>query len=414
MTNLAVVFPGQASQYVGMGKELYHDNIMVQELFTEASEILGYDLADLCFNGPSQKLNLTEYTQPAVLTMSVAMYQLLKDKKGFSPSYLAGHSIGEISALTASGVLSFKDAIHIAKARGEAMAACDPDQVTGMSAVTKLDVDMVDKSISSLENVQIANINSPLQTVISGKKDSLRKAEEILISLGAKIIPLNVSGAFHSQFMTTALEPLAIAMENVHFNEFQIPVVRGDTGQLYKDKNEVKDILLNQLIKPVYWTKVCGKLSELNVTHLIESGPKDVLKNLALNSINNFEALSYDFEEDHKSILTILESLYLKPNLIGLCLGAAVSTKNTNWDEEEYKNGVIAPYKEIEKYYLNINKENRQPTKDEMKACLVLLRKIFNTKNVPISEQEIRLHSILTKNNQENLLTEFSLEVISG
>ncbi|OMF91664.1 ACP S-malonyltransferase [Paenibacillus sp. FSL R7-0337] len=414
MSQIVAMFPGQASQYVGMGKTLFVRHESVRQRFSKASEILSFDLSDLCFNGPSATLTQTENTQPAILVLSVAMFEVAQ-KEGFQPSFLAGHSLGELSALTASGVLDFEDAVRLARIRGEAMAACSTGIKTGMSAVTNVEASQVEVIVAKLQaegySVQIANYNTPLQTVLSGSAEGLQSAGERLVAIGGKVHPLNVSGAFHSTFMSSAVERMVAAMEPMKFGDMSIPVMNGLEGRLYTKDDDIKSILAAQLTGPVRWTTVLDRLSEERIALWLEMGPKDVLKKIGLQTFPDSKFYAYDDEADNEASRTqlaaILQNKERLPNLVGLCLGAAVSTRNTNWDEAAYHKGVVEPYKNIQNLYDKAAKEGRTPNHEEMQEALALLRQIFMTKGIPPEEQFTRFSLLLKASETDRDFPEY-------
>lgn len=413
MSKVVVMFPGQASQYVGMGKSLYESNESVRQRFQEASEVLGYDLGDLCFNGPAQKLTQTEHTQPAILVLSVGMFEVAREE-GLQPHFLAGHSLGELSALTAAGVLKFTDAVKLSSIRGKAMAASSAGIKAGMSAVTKIEADRIEPVIVQLQEeghaIQIANYNAPTQTVLSGSTEGLRIASERLSAIGAKVIPLNVSGPFHSSFMAGAVDTMATALESIKLGEMAIPVMNGLEGRLYTKDDDIKSALVTQLTGPVRWTTVLKRLYEEGAELWLEMGPKDILKKLTLQTLPDVKVYAYDEEGDRENIRKELDEIIQKkkqmPNLLGLCLGAAVCTRNTNWNEDAYQKGVVEPYKEIQSLYEMSEKEG-YVSENQMKRALVLLRQIFTTKGTPKEEQLSRFTNILKLTDTDRLFSEF-------
>lgn len=416
MNKIVFMFPGQASQYVGMGKSLFESHESVRQRFTQASEVLDIDLSELCFKGPTDKLTQTENAQPAILALSVAMFEVAQ-KKGLQPSFLAGHSIGELSALTAAGVIEFTDAVRLARIRGEAMAASTSGIKAGMSAVTNLNVSQVELALAELEaegiEVQIANYNTPMQTVLSGSAAGLKTAEERLTALGAKVHPLNVSGPFHSRFMSSAVEQMVAALEPLNLGTMSIPVMNGLEGRLYTKDDDIKAALAAQLTGPVRWTKVLNRLDDEGIALWLEMGPKDVLKKLTQQTLPDAIAYAYDNEADRAGLRTQIETIIHNrkqmPNLLGLCLGVAVSTRNSNWDEVAYQKGVVEPYRKIQSLYEQVEQEGRTPTEEEMRQALALLREILNTKGTSLDEQDKRISSILKESESDTLFPEYMM-----
>lgn len=416
MNRLAVLFPGQGSQYVGMGKPWYDRYSSVRQRFEEASEIINLDVARLCFEGPVGELKQTENTQVALLTLSVALFETAQNELGIRPSYLAGHSIGELSALTAAGAFSFTDAVRLARIRGEAMASCDTGSGAGMIAITQIRSEELEAALSELDMksypIDIANYNSPTQTILAGSKEGLYQAGEHLKAIGAKVIPLNVSGPFHSRYMTGASDKWHDALKPIVLGKIKTPVICGHKGRLYTPEDDIKECLVEQLTSPIRWVQALLELARHGVNQWMEIGPKDVLVNLVKQSIPGANALSYDDEAHLAAIRSQFASSEAsraveEPNLVGLCLGAAVCTKNSNWDEKAYRQGVIEPYKEIQKIHELLEHEKRLPTMEEMEQALSLLATIFITKGTPSEQQSQRFRHILISTGTHALFPQY-------
>lgn len=414
------MFPGQSSQYVGMGKSWYEQFDIVRERFEEASDALKMDMAKLCFEGPAKILNQTENTQAAIVTLSISMYEALQKELEIAPTYVVGHSIGEVSALTAAGVFKFEDAVRLARVRGLAMSSCSRSGA-GMSAVLNLDETIVETIITVAKSegyrVEIANYNSPTQIVLSGSHEGLEVVGKQLKEMGARVIPLNVSGPFHSSYMANAKSDLSNFLTDISTDKMKIPVICGNEGRLYTDKDDVREILVRQLTEPVRWTKVMARLTELGVRNWLEVGPKEVLKNLVLKTYPSAKAYSYDIAEDQEKIRELkrddVES-EVTPNMIGLCLGAAVATRNKNWDESAYQQGVVIPYKKMEALYRKIESEERKPNKEEAIEALDYLKQIFETKGTPKEEQQVRIQHILNKSKSVHFFHEYEESIMGA
>ncbi|GAB6485796.1 [acyl-carrier-protein] S-malonyltransferase [Bacillus cereus] len=285
MNKLAYVFPGQGSQYVGMGKDIYNDNSKVQDIFSTANSLLGKDLSKLCFEGPEEELKITYNTQPAILTTSYALYELAK-KQLPNPDYVAGHSLGEYTALVISGVVPFADAVVAVQKRGEFMDSAVPAGVGAMAAVLGGDKDTIQRiceQVSDKEKiVQIANINCPGQIVISGHEEKVVLATEKLKESGIKrVIPLVVSGPFHSKLMEPASEKLKEEVLNsINMMNTVIPVVANVSAKEITSAEEIKNALVEQVYSSVLWEDSIRYMIQNGVDTFIEIGPGKVLSGL--------------------------------------------------------------------------------------------------------------------------------------
>ncbi|MDT2686049.1 ACP S-malonyltransferase [Enterococcus gallinarum] len=274
----AFLFSGQGAQYVGMGQELYQQESSVQQTFAEASEMLGYDMTELCFT-ENDRLNQTEYTQPAILTVSVAFWRLLKEK-GLQADALAGLSLGEYSALVASGALDFQTAVVLVQKRGKFMANAAPQGVGKMVAVMNTPAETIEaicKEASQVGIVSPANYNTPQQIVIGGEVAAVDQAVQLLQAAGAKrMIPLNVSGPFHTKLLEPASQQLAQELAKIEIKDLQVPVISNTTAKPMKQE-QVKDLLEKQVKSPVRFYESIEQLKQMGIEQMIEIGPGKVL-----------------------------------------------------------------------------------------------------------------------------------------
>ncbi len=274
----AFLFSGQGAQYVGMGQELYQQESSVQQTFAEASEMLGYDMTELCFT-ENDRLNQTEYTQPAILTVSVAFWRLLKEK-GLQADALAGLSLGEYSALVASGALDFQTAVALVQKRGKFMANAAPQGVGKMVAVMNTPAETIEaicKEASQVGIVSPANYNTPQQIVIGGEVAAVDQAVQLLQAAGAKrMIPLNVSGPFHTKLLEPASQQLAQELAKIEIKDLQVPVISNTTAKPMKQE-QVKELLEKQVKSPVRFYESIEQLKQMGIEQMIEIGPGKVL-----------------------------------------------------------------------------------------------------------------------------------------
>ena len=283
----AFVFPGQGAQFVGMGKDLYENSPEAKELFEKANEILGFRITDLMFNGTDEDLKQTKVTQPAIFLHSVILAKSLNEK----PDMVAGHSLGEFSALVANGALSFEDGLRLVHARALAMQkACEATPST-MAAILGLPDETVENVLAEIDEVVVAaNYNCPGQIVISGSREGMATACEKLKAAGAKrALPLKVGGAFHSPLMEPARQELADAIKNTHFSKPSCPVYQNVNAKPVSDPEEIKQNLIDQLTASVRWTQTVQNMLADGASSFLEIGPGNVLQGLIKKVSSNVE-----------------------------------------------------------------------------------------------------------------------------
>jgi len=292
----AFIFPGQGSQKVGMGKDHFEKNVPFKELLTKGDELLGYPVSDIMFEGPAETLTQTQYTQPAIFLHSFALFKTLGEK----PDMVAGHSLGEFSALASAGALEFEEALELVSLRGKLMQNAGEVHPGTMAAIIGMDDHVVDEICEIVtESIQKpvvpANYNCPGQLVISGDEDAVKKAVELAKEKGcrlAKMLP--VSGAFHSPLMKPAFETLQEKLDETEFSEPACPVYSNYTAEATTDPSEIKNNLLYQLINPVRWTQTLLNMEKDGATSFIEVGPGNVLQGLVKRTLKNANIEGYE------------------------------------------------------------------------------------------------------------------------
>ncbi len=283
MKPTAFIFPGQGSQYVGMGKELFENFSVAKRVFEEADDTLHFSVSSLCFKGPEDVLKLTENTQPAILTTSIGALRVLEAEKGMTPQFTAGHSLGEYSALVASGALSFPDAVKTVRLRGKFMQEAVPVGEGAMAAVLGMEREQIEEiceACSSGEVLAPANFNCPGQIVIAGHSKAVERAIERIKQGGKKAVLLPVSAPFHSPLMKPAGERLEKALEQISVRDLKIPVVTNVEAEVNHSKDRVKGLLVAQVSSPVRWEESMRKMIEKGVEQVLEIGPGKVLSGL--------------------------------------------------------------------------------------------------------------------------------------
>lgn len=300
--SVAFIFPGQGAQVTGMGKDFYEQTETGRRVFDKASELLGFSMPELCFE-PDERLDLTEYTQAAMVTTSIAMMKVLMEQQGIAPDVAAGLSLGEYCALAAAGAMSEEDAITAVRKRGILMQQAVPAGIGGMAAVLGMEAAAIEAVLEEIEDVQIANYNCPGQIVISGKKEAVELAGEKLKGAGTKrVIPLNVSGPFHSRMLAEAGRELGKALEQVEIYPLKIPYVANVTAEYVTDEKEIKGLLERQVSSSVRWQQSVEAMVAAGVDTFVEIGPGKTLSGFMRKINRNVRTVNIEKVEDLEKI----------------------------------------------------------------------------------------------------------------
>jgi [acyl-carrier-protein] S-malonyltransferase len=399
MIKSAIIFPGQGSQYTGMGKDLYNKNPKAKKLFEEASEIVQFDIRKFCFEADPKDLYKTEKVQPSLVTINIAMFQNYMEQVGVKPLFLAGHSLGEVAALACSGAIDFAEAVKLARIRGLLMKETVSEDIT-MAAVIGVEDEYLREKCSKLcnknEAVYVSLYNSPDQNVICGDKEAVSKLCREITGKTVKIMPLKINAPFHSPLMKMAADKIKMELKQFTFKPMEYTVIANSTALPYTDVNSIYQNLYTQMFMPVKWSKTIKYMKDNGIDTILEVGPNNVLTNMAEKYEKNMKFYSY--EKDKEKIKSIFDKgSRPKIEVLKQCLAIIVCTPNNNWDETEYKKGVIIPYKRIEQIIETLEKRKEEPSSEQIREGMNLLRLVFQTKGTPTEEQELRFKQLADK-----------------
>ncbi|MEK4512317.1 [acyl-carrier-protein] S-malonyltransferase [Paenibacillus anaericanus] len=394
MKRLAVLFPGQGSQYNGMMRENYDLYPIVRQTFEEASDTLGYDMATLCFDGEEERLAQSEVTQPALLTVGLASFRLFVQETQIQPTAAAGHSLGEYTALTCAGVLRFADALQLVRERGRLMLEASTSGLGRMAAVSGIHADKIIRIVERIENGSkrptIACFNSSQQIVLSGTIEAMTTVEELLSAEGVKMSSLKVSGAFHSPHMATAADKFEDLLSRCLFGKFDFPVISNIEAKPYG--METEDIIQNlkrQMTEPVHWRQTMACLLNRSIDAAVELAPRKTLTRLFKADYPSFPAYSLEDQADREIVFSSsfkAEYGYSHRDMLAQYLATAVSIRNRCMDDQAYKEYVVAPYRQIENLLLSLERDNAEPSIDQLHKALTVLKNIVLAKGAAEEE----------------------------
>ncbi|WP_039837486.1 ACP S-malonyltransferase [Paenibacillus sonchi] len=412
MIKIALLFPGQGSQYNMMGKALYESSAEAREIFSRTNDILGYDLLAVINEGNLDQLTRTEFAQPAIFAYSYAIFQSIWKGKKFFPSFMAGHSLGEITALTCAGVFKYEDALRLVMERASLMQQATTEGQGGMAAINGLHPLLVEEECARLSNdedkIVVANYNSSNQVVISGSKALVTQAAENLAKIGAISIPLQVSAPFHTPYLEISNQIFQRVLAATDMSAINWPVLSNVDAKPYSDLEGIRARLSMQMVSAVRWKETIDYLLRQGVNTFIELGPKSALTNLIKRDFSHVRAFSY--EEHNQEIMAIIDEQIAekRPTLVSRSLAIAVCTRNQNWDEAEYQRGVIEPYRKVQALSNRLEEEGREESAEDMKEAIEMLRSVFVTKKVPLEEQRERFTQIFDETKNRHLFDDFA------
>lgn len=410
--DIALLFPGQGSQYIGMGKSLFQDFTVVHQVFEEASDVLKRDMKKLCFN-EGHELSKTVNAQPAILTVSQATFRVYMQEIGIPPRIAAGHSLGEYSALACNGTLSFSEALRLVKRRGEWMQRASEQEAGGMISVFHTDLrqleQICDEVFAEGYPMSVACYNEHRQLVISGSRQGIASVTQKLDALGIRYSDLNISAAFHSPLMQEAANHLAPEIRNTPFCHGSWPVISNVDGLPYTRESEMKNALILQMTRPVRWLETMDYMDRMGIDVAVELGPKTVLRNLIKGFQSRIDAWSLGTSRDLTELKvgvqnqapSLMDADFTEGIRLFLAngLAAAVGVPNRNENPDEYQREGVQAYRELQSLQQNLER----PTVDHLQQGIQLLQGVWKAKKIAIEDQQERLKFLLRKAKLEDV-----------
>lgn len=419
MEKIALLFPGQGSQYIGMGKKIYDEFPFTRVVFEEANDILNLDIKKICFTGSTTQLNSMNVLLPAIYIVSMAYYKAYMEIYGIKPVMAAGHSLGEYTALACSGVLKFSDALKIIRKRSTYAMEVSKQTNGYMTIVNNLNWDRVEKAcIDPNTGEQLAFItcyNSEGQVTISGYEEKMILVEDKLIEMGGEITPILSSPPFHSPLMYETSLKLKSELSKIQFGNFRFPVISNIDALPYTCNNEVTEKLTKQLVEPVRWKNIIDYMDLKGVEAIIEIGPQSILTKLLKERNTKAEVYSFANKEEKKlinqRILKKDEDTEIERTIkfIGRCLAIAICTKNNNLNNSDYQNGVIEACERLESLKRSLIESKVQKNSYYIREALDILNTVFLTKKTPKHIQKKRFTQLFRETGTWTFLNDFDI-----
>ena len=414
---VGIVFPGQGSQYVGMGKKLYDRYNCVKKIYNEANEILGYDLQNLCFYGDSKILQQSKYTQPAVFTTSYAAYIAFIDEYGIKPVCLAGHSMGEITALVCANAIDFRQGLRMINQRGNIMQE-SAGELGGMHAVINMksiELEYECKKVSNAcDYVTISNYNHSNQHTISGSFSALEKVIPAIKDKGGITVPLKVSGPFHSMYMMKSAEDFCECLKSYTFKIPDYAVISNYTGKEYESSTDLKESLVKQIYSPVLWESCVWSMLEYDVDIILELGPKNVLTKLIRQQTDQVRIYASDQDKELSEFYkdfgndneTYVNDASRMDSLVRQCLKNAICIRNAGEDDLEYERMFRIPYSDIKMKYLMYKDKNEIIPYEIAKNAVNMLKTACRVKRVSKEVEEKLFANLIMDTGAKSLILE--------
>ncbi|MFT7820468.1 ACP S-malonyltransferase [Bacillus siamensis] len=395
MNNLAFLFPGQGSQFVGMGKQFWNDFGVAKRLFEEAGDAISLDIKKLCFNGDMNELTKTMNAQPAILTVSVIAFQVYMQEIGVKPRFLAGHSLGEYSALVCAGALSFHDAVTLVRRRGILMQNADPQQQGTMAAVTRLSLQTLQEMCAKVSTedfpADVACMNSDRQHVISGHRQAVERVIRMAEDKGAAYTYLNVSAPFHSSMIRSASEQFQSALHQYSFRDAAWPIISNVTARPYSSKNSISEHLKQHMTMPVRWAESMHYLLLQGVTEVIEMGPNNVLSGLLKKITNHIVPYPFGQTSDIHQLSNSAERnklvVRLRKKQLNKLMIQTIIARNYNKDSLAYSNLTNPLFTQIQELKERMERHENELSEQELEHSIHLCKLICEAKQLPAWEE---------------------------